>query len=130
MSAADYHDADVDDMTMAITYKAVQRLEDPSGALNEARGWTDWIGIVGKVPTPQINKFQREHQVDADFFNGSGTGPGERLASIDRNSMFFAERMVVVGVAGEDEPIAATADWEFVALSDAAEKAGWRLSEE
>ncbi len=128
MSTADYHDADVDDMTMAITFNAVRRLADPSLALAQAREWTDWIGIVGDVPAHAINKFQRENRIDADFFNGSGTGPGERLAQIDHNSMFFAGRLVVVGVAGEDEPIASTADWEFVSLSEAAEKAGWELA--
>jgi hypothetical protein len=128
MSTADYHDADVDDMTMAITYNAVRQLADPSLALAQAREWADWIGIVGDVPAHTINKFQRENRIDADFFNGSGTDPGERLAEIDHNSMFFAERLVVVGVAGEDEPIASTADWEFVSLSEAAKKAGWELA--
>lgn len=128
MSTADYHDADVDDMTMALTFNAAQKLADPALAIAEARQWADWIGIVGDVPAHQINKFQRDNRVDADFFNGSGTDPGERLASIDHNSMFFAERLAVVGIAEEDEAIAEAADWEFVAFSEAAEKADWDLN--
>jgi hypothetical protein len=130
MSTADYHNADVDDMTMALTFNAAQRLVDPALAIAEARQWADWIGIVGDIPAHRINKFQRDNRIDADFFNGSGTDPGERLASIDHNSMFFAERLAVVGVAGEDESIAEEADWEFVPFSEAAEKADWELNSE
>ncbi|MFB6101440.1 MAG: hypothetical protein ABEJ73_02630 [Haloplanus sp.] len=124
------HGEDADDMTMALTYRAAKRLATPSAAFADAGTWADWIGIVGRVETPIIHRFQREHGVDADFFSGTGTGPGERLAEIGPRSMFYAERMVVVGVAGEDERVAAAADWEFVPLTEAAEKAGWELSEE
>ena len=127
-AASGPHGGDADDMTMALTYEAATRLAHPATAFAEAGRWADWVGIVGDVGAPVINKFQRDNGVDADFFNGSGTGPGERLAEIDRRSMFFAERMVVVGVEGRDEPIARAADWEFVPLSRAAEKAGWELS--
>jgi hypothetical protein len=121
------HGEDADDMTMALTYRAARRLAHPASAFADAEAWADWIGIVGRVDTPIINRFQREHGVDADFFSGTGTGPGERLAEIGPRSMFYAKRMVVVGVEGEDERVAAEADWEFVPLSEAAEKAGWTL---
>jgi hypothetical protein len=120
------HGGGVDDMTLAFTYRAARRLADPGAAVADAATWADWIGIVGDVPAHAINKFQREHAVDADFFNGSGTGPGERLADIGPHSMFYAERMVVVGVPGE-EGVAERADWEFVPLPEAAEGAGWTL---
>jgi len=119
------HGGGVDDMTMALTYRAARRLVDPAAAVADASSWADWIGIVGDVPAHVINKFQREHVIDADFFNGSGTGPGERLAEIGPHSMFYAERMVLVGVPGEDEPVAERADWEFVPLPEAAEGADW-----
>lgn len=118
------HGGGVDDMTMALTYEAVSRLSDPRLVVASAREWTDWVGIVGDVSAPVINKFQREHGVDADFFNGSGTGPAERLADIGETSMFYAERLVVVGTPGE-EWIAEAAGWEFVPFEEAAEKAGW-----
>jgi len=124
------HGEDADDMTMALTYKAAKRLAYPASAFADAEAWADWIGIVGHVDTPVINRFQRQNGVDADFFSGTGTGPGERLAEVGPRSMFYAERMVVVGLEGEDERVAAEADWEFVPLSEAAEKAGWELNEE
>ncbi|WP_251342930.1 DUF7124 domain-containing protein [Haloplanus halophilus] len=124
------HGDDADDMTMALTYRAAKRLAHPAAAFADAGRWADWVGIVGRVETPVINRFQRDHGVDADFFSGTGTGPGERLSEVGPRSMFYADRMVVVGVAGEDERVAAEADWEFVPLAEAAEKAGWDLDGE
>lgn len=123
------HGGGVDDMTMAVTYGAIRRLADPRAAMADASRWADWIGIVGDVDAHVIHTFQRRNGIDADFFNGTGTGPGERLAEIGPRSMFYAERMVVVGVEDEDERVADAAGWEFVPLAGAAAKAGWELAE-
>lgn len=122
------HGGGVDDMATAYTYEAVQRLVDPRIALAETNEWSDWVGLVGDVPAHAINSFLREHQLDIDFFNGSGDGPAERLAAIGEHSMFYSERMVVVGTDGE-QWIAEEAGWEFVDLADAAESAGWELTD-
>ncbi|MFC7224857.1 hypothetical protein ACFQKF_17280 [Halalkalicoccus sp. GCM10025322] len=119
------HGGGVDEMTMAFTYEAAKRLTDP-GFVFAGAAWADWVGLVGEVDAHVLNKFQRENGIDADFFNGSGTGPAERLAEITEMSMFFAERMVLVGTADE-EWIAEEAGWEFVPIGTAAEKAGWEL---
>ena len=129
-TASGPHGGGADDMTMAFTYGAATRLADFGRVAADASGWADWLGIVGDAPAHVLNKFQRDRNVDLDFFNGSARGPGERLAAIDRHSMFYAERMVVVGIEGEDEEVAARADWEFVPLADAAEKAGWDVDVE
>jgi hypothetical protein len=119
------HGGGVDDMAMAFTYEAAKRLADP-GIVFAGATWTDWIGIVGEVDAHVIKKFEREKRIDSDFFNGTGTGPAERLAGITETSMFFADRMVVVGCDGE-EWIAEEAGWEFVPFETAAEKAGWEF---
>ncbi|MFT4922993.1 MAG: hypothetical protein ACI8XM_002214 [Haloarculaceae archaeon] len=121
------HGGGADDMTMAVSYEAAKRLANPTAAFGDAAQWTDWIGVVGDVPAHVLNKFQRDHHVDLDFFNGSGTEPAERLAGIDRHSMFYAERMVLVGVEGQ-EALAERAGWEFVPLSEAAANADWELT--
>jgi hypothetical protein len=127
-TAAAHGAADPDDMTMAFTYGAVGRLADPAAAVADAERWCDWLGLVGDVSAHVLNKFQRERRLDLDFFNGSGTGPAERLAEVDERSMFFADRTAVVGLPGE-EWIAERADWEFVPLEHAAGEAGWELTE-
>lgn len=121
------HGGGVDDMTMAFTFEALDRLGNLQTALADAESWSDWIGIVGDVDAHVINKFQRDRGIDADFFNGTGSGPAERLAEIDEHSMFYAKRTVVVGVDGE-RWIADEADWEFVPLSEAADAADWALT--
>ncbi|WP_276281671.1 hypothetical protein [Halorussus caseinilyticus] len=63
------------------------------------------MGLVGRVPAHVLNKFQRDRNVDLDFFNGASADPGE------------------------DEPLAERADWEFVPLPEAVEKAGWEVTE-
>lgn len=123
-TASGPHGGGVDDMTTAYTYEALQHVDDVQLVLAETNEWSDWVGIIGEVPAHAINKLQRDHQVDVDFFNGSGSGPAERLADVDEHSMFYAERMVVVG-APDQEWIADESGWEYVPLADAAAGAGW-----
>ena len=118
-----------DDMTMALTYKAAHYFTDPSFVFTDARAWADWLGLVGDVSTPVIRKFQRENGIELDFFGGSENGPATRLAEVDEESMFFAERMVLVGTDA-DEAVAEEAGWEFVHLEEAAEKADWELRDD
>jgi len=129
VEASGPHGGGIDDMTMAVTYDAARQFADPQRVFQEARAWADWVGIVGDVDAFVINKFQRDHGIDADFFSGAGQEPAERLADIDEHSMFYAERMVLVG-RPDDEPIAERTGWEFIALEEAAEKADWELAEE
>lgn len=128
-SASGPHGRGADEMTMAFTFDAIQRVSNPAAVVADASRWTDWLGIVGDVDAHVINKFQRDHGLDLDFFNGTGTGPGDRLAEIDPHSMFFADRMVVVGVAGQDDHVADAVDWEFVPLETAAAEADWELTD-
>ena len=127
-TASGPHGGGADDMTLALTYEAAQRLADPRLAVIEAKSWTDWIGIVGDVPAYEINRFQREHEIDVDFFSGAGQEPAERLADVDEHSMFYAERMALVGLTGE-AGIAERAGWEFVPLETAAEQADWEVTD-
>lgn len=129
VATAGPHGGGVDEMTLAFTFAAIQRVSNPAAVLADAAGWTDWVGIVGDVDAHVINKFQRDHGLDVDFFNGTGTGPSERLAAIGPHSMFYADRMVVVGLEDRDEHVASDADWEFVSLATAAANAGWHLAD-
>lgn len=122
-SAGGPHGGDADEMTLAFTYRAARALDDPSIAYGDAKQWTDWLGIVGDVPSHALNKFQRRHTIDLDFFNGAATRPSERLAEIDPSSMFYAERLVLVGLP--DEAGMEPEGWEFRPLPEAAEKADW-----
>lgn len=127
-AASGPHGGGVDDMTLAVTYSAMKRFEEPQHVTRDAKAWADWLGIVGDVEAFVINKFQRDHTIDADFFSGSGQSAAERLADIDNHSMFYAERMVVVGLP-EEEALAEQVGWEFIPLSEAATEAGWEVAD-
>ncbi|UIO99555.1 hypothetical protein Hbl1158_13660 [Halobaculum sp. CBA1158] len=119
------------EMTMAVSYAAIRSLANLHAALADAETWTDYVGIVGDVDAHVINKFQRDNKLDLDFFNGTGTGPGERLEEVGPNSMFYADRMVLVGVESNGERAwAERAGWEFVPLAEAAEASGWALADD
>ncbi|WP_049981341.1 DUF7124 domain-containing protein [Halolamina rubra] len=118
------------DMTMAFSYRAIRRFENVHAVLADAENWTDYLGIVGDVDATVINKYQRDNVLDLDFFNGSGTGPAERLAAVGPNSMFHAERMVLVGVDEREQAWAEEADWEFMPLDTAAAEADWELADD
>lgn len=119
------------EMTMALSYRAMRSLSNLHAALADAETWTDYVGIVGDVDAHVINKFQRDNRLDLDFFNGTGTGPGERLEEVGPNSMFYADRMVLVGVESAGERAwAERAGWEFVPLAEAAEASGWEIDSE
>lgn len=125
------HGGGAGDMTLALSYRAVRSLENLHTALSDAETWTDYVGIVGDVDAHVINKFQRDNMIDLDFFNGTGTGPGERLAEVSPTSMFYADRMALVGVESAGERAwAEAADWEFVPLAEAAEASGWELDDD
>lgn len=116
------------EMTMALSYRAIRSLANLHAALADAETWTDYVGIVGDVDAHVINKYQRDNRLDLDFFNGTGTGPSERLEEVGPNSMFHAERMVLVGVESAGERAwAERAGWEFVPLAEAAEASGWTI---
>ncbi|MFB6090417.1 MAG: hypothetical protein ABEJ97_05100 [Halobellus sp.] len=123
------HGGGADDLTLALTYGAMKRLEDPRLVCADANQWADWLGVVGDVPAHVLTNFQREHGLDLDFFNGGGKGPAERLADIDEHSMFYADRMLLIGVDEDDAAIAERAGWEYLDLDEAAEKADWTLAE-
>ena len=118
------------EMTMAFSYDAMKRFASPVLVMANAEEWTDWIGLVGEVDAYVINTYVRQEGLDIDFFNGAGDGPAERLAEIttNPNSMFAAERTVLVGTEGDRE-IADRAGWEFVPLEAAADAAGWDLND-
>ncbi|WP_070365533.1 DUF7124 domain-containing protein [Halodesulfurarchaeum formicicum] len=113
-------------LTTAFTLNALASTADPAAVVDDARNWSDWVGVVGTVDSPTMNTFLRRNGVDIDFFNGAN-GPAERLARVAQSgSTFHSDRLVLVGVPGE-EGFAPEDGWEFEPLEPTAEEAGWEL---
>ncbi|MFW6384256.1 MAG: DUF7124 domain-containing protein [Halodesulfurarchaeum sp.] len=116
------------DLTTAFTIEALASLSDPAGVVTEARTWSDWVGVVGDVDAPTMNTFLRRKGIDIDFFNGAGT-PTERLSKVAvESSAFFSERLVLIGIEGQ-ESVLPSAEWEFQPLEETAAEADWDLAD-
>jgi len=115
------------DMTLAFELAALQALADPNAVFNNARQWTEYVGVVSEKPTYVVTNFTRKHRVRQDFFSGP-RGVTESLENIQ--TQFDTDRHVFVGTSEEDEAVADTTGWEYLPVENAAEAAGWSLAEE
>lgn len=114
------------DMTLAFELEALRRFGDPNAVFNDARQWTEYVGVVSEKPTYVVTNFTRKHRVRQDFFSGP-RGVEESLRNI--KDQFETDRHVFVGTSAEDESLAESVGWEFLQVEDAAEAAGWRLAD-
>ncbi|WP_256403347.1 DUF7124 domain-containing protein [Halorubrum salinum] len=113
------------DMTLAFELEALKTLADPNAVFNNARQWTEYVGVVSEKPTYVVTNFTRKHRVRQDFFSGP-RGVEESLENIAQQ--FDTDRHVFVGVDDEDEALADATGWEFLHVEDAADAAGWTLT--
>jgi len=115
------------DMTLAFELSALQALADPNAVFNEARRWSEYVGVVSGEPTYVVTNFTRKRRIRQDFFSGP-KAKGESLASV--REQFGTDRHVFVGTTDEDRALADEHGWEYLGVEDAAEAAGWELGEE
>jgi hypothetical protein len=114
-------------MALAFDLSALRALEDPQGAVEDAREWALMVGVASDEPESSVSAFARDHRIRRDFF------PGERDA---RESLLYvrrafdADRYVFVGTDERHRGAATAAGWEYQPVADAAEKAGWALTAE
>jgi hypothetical protein len=113
------------DMTLAFELEALRALADPNAVFNDARQWTEYVGVVSEKPTYVVTNFTRKHRIRQDFFSGP-RGVEESLENVKRQ--FDTDRHVFVGTTDEDRAVAEETDWEFLPLDRAAEAAGWELA--
>jgi hypothetical protein len=114
------------DMTLAFELEALKQLAYPDEVFTDARQWSEYVGVVSEKPTYVVTNFTRKHRIRQDFFSGP-RGREESLTNV--RSQFDTERHVFVGTSAEDADLAETVDWEYLALDDAAEAAGWELGD-
>ncbi len=114
------------DMTLAFDLEALKQLARPDAVFNDARQWTEYVGVVSEKPTYVVTNFTRKHRIRQDFFSGP-RGREESLANV--RDQFGTDRHVYVGVDDAGEELAESVGWEFIDVEGAAEAAGWELGE-
>jgi hypothetical protein len=115
------------DMTLAFELSALKALADPNAVFNEARRWSEYVGVVSEEPTYVVTNFTRKRRIRQDFFSGP-KGKGESLQSV--REQFGTDRHVFVGTTEPDRALANEHGWEYLDVAGAAEAAGWEIGEE
>jgi hypothetical protein len=113
-------------MTLAFELTALQRLANPTEVFQEARRWSEYVGVVSDKPTYVVTNFTRKNRIRQDFFSGP-RGKEESLDSVGRQ--FDTERHVFVGTSEDDRAVAGAVDWEYLPVEDAAAAAEWELGD-
>ena len=113
-------------MTLAFDLTALQELAQPDAVFTDARQWSEYVGVISEKPTYVVTNFTRKHRIRQDFFSGP-RGREESLANV--KDQFGTDRYVYVGTTDEDRELADAAGWEYLAVEEAAEAAGWDLGE-
>ncbi|GCF13109.1 hypothetical protein Harman_10440 [Haloarcula mannanilytica] len=114
------------DMTLAFDLDALKQLAYPDSVFNDARQWSEYVGVISEQPTYVVTNFTRKHRIRQDFFSGP-RGREESLENV--KEQFDTDRHVFVGANDDDADLAETAGWEYLPVEQAAEAADWELGE-
>jgi len=118
-------DTDTGEVTLAFSLSAIGRLEDPNAVFEDAQTWSQSIGLIDE-DTERIERIVAEYDLRQDF------------DMRDRDKWFVLEeicettstpRHVYVGASDEDMRVSTLFCWEYVRVTEAAEKADWNVSE-
>ncbi|RQG89909.1 hypothetical protein EA462_07815 [Natrarchaeobius halalkaliphilus] len=113
------------DMTLAFELEALTELASPESVFEDARGWSEYIGVVSEKPTYVVTNFTRKNRIRQDFFSGP-RGKAESLEGV--KDQFDTERYVFIGAGEDDSDLAEDVGWEYLGIEDAAESADWVLA--
>ena len=113
-----------DDLTLAFSLQALEKLARPKRAFEDAATWTSHIGIVSSESSFIERRRVREAGYQQDFLSGPRSIE-ETLSSL-RNH-FETERYVFVGTDETDGVVETVPDWTFQSVTEAATAADWRL---
>ena len=112
-------------MTLAFELESLRALADPSAVFDNARQWTEYVGVLSDEPTYVVTNFTRKRRIRQDFFSGP-RGVRESLNNVA--AQFDTDRHVFVGTTEEDRAVAEAEDWEYLSVEEAAEFADWELA--
>lgn len=110
-------------LTLAFELAALRRLDDPGSVVDDARAWSENVGVVTDRPPYVLTKFTRDHYIRNDFEPASEPA-AETLEHLLEH--FETERFVFVA----SDATRAPEGWEYRPVAEAAERAGWTLTPE
>lgn len=114
-------------MTLVFKRAGLERLADPGLVFDDARQWTEVVGLVSDEAPEHLSSYAAQEGIDPDFISSaSGQTGGLAVA----RQQFATERHVFVGTTDEDRQLAESLGWEYLPLAEAADAAGWTLAQE
>jgi len=117
---------DPDELTLAFSLSAFEKLEDPNAVFEDAANWSRSIGLVDD-DTERIGRLVDEYDLRQDF-DVRGRDKWFVLEEICETTT--TSRHVYVGASDEDMRVSTLFCWEYVRVTEAAEKADWTLSDD
>lgn len=111
-------------MTLVFSLAALERLARPADAIADAQRWSRHVGVVADDAS-RLRATIEEAGAEPDVVSGEGGKAGSLSAIRQR---FPTERHVFLSTVEADGQMARALGWEFLPLSEAAEKAGWELA--
>lgn len=113
------------EVTLVFSLGSARRLADPKAAFTEAREWSRHVGIVAN-DAEAVDRFVRQAGVETDYTLRNWDKWGT-LGDI--HDATDASRAVFVGTSAANRRVATHVGFEYVPLEEAAERAGWALSD-
>jgi hypothetical protein len=117
-------DSDTGEMTLAFSLSAIERLKDPKAVFEDARTWSRSIGLIDD-DTERIERIVAEYDLRQDF----DTQRDKWFALEEVCETTQTPRHVYIGASDEDMRVSTLFCWEYVRVTEAAEKADWEVSE-
>jgi len=108
-------------MTLAFELSALEQVREPQAVVVDARRWTQNVGLVS-IDSCAAHAFSAKHLIRRDFQVAPTTSNFQHLSS-----RVTTERHVLVGEAPDRPEYLPQQHWEYFALADAANAAGWEL---
>jgi hypothetical protein len=120
----DDSDSEAGAVTLAFSLAAIERLDDPAAAFEDAAAWSRSLGIIDD-DTDRIERIVAENDLRQDYDTGRDTWfLLEELCETESTP-----RHVYVGASDADMRVSTMFCWEYVRVTEAAEQAGWEVSE-
>lgn len=114
-------------ITLAFSLTAMQKLQDPSAVVENARKWSDNIGVITNEPEIDVTDFEYDHSINFDFTSG----PRDIDGGLEKALLMMAtDRHIFIGTNTQHENAAEAFDWEYLSVEEAAAAAEWELVNE
>lgn len=113
------------EMTLGFELAAFETFAHPKAVIDDAGRWSRYVGLIAN-DADAARSYIDEHELDFDFDAGHRD---KWLALREIRERTNTARHVFVGRSGDGRRAAERTGWEFLFVEEAAEKAGWTISE-